>query len=117
MKAFVLGSYGSSDHLDLTAVDTPVPAADEVLVRVWATSVNPYDWHHMRGEPPVARLMGGGMGMRTPSIGILGADMAGEVVTVGRSVRRFKPGDEVFALLKGGGFAEFACVPESILAA
>ena len=54
MKAFVLRSYGSAEHLELTDVDTPVPAADEVLVRVRATSVNPYDWHHMRGEPRVA---------------------------------------------------------------
>ena len=50
MKAFVLRSYGSPDHLDLAAVDTPVPAPGEVLVRVRATSVNPYDWHYMRGS-------------------------------------------------------------------
>ena len=72
MKAFVLGSYGSSDHLDLTAVDTPVPAADEVLVRVRATSVNPYDWHHMRGEPRIARVMPGTLGLRAPKLRILG---------------------------------------------
>ncbi len=62
MKAFVLRSYGSSGHLDHTAVDTPVPAAGEVLVRVRAASVNPYDWHHMRGEPRIARLMAGTLG-------------------------------------------------------
>jgi NADPH:quinone reductase-like Zn-dependent oxidoreductase len=56
MKAFVLRSYGAPDHLDLTAVDTPMPAAGEVLVRLRATSVNPYDWHLMRGEPRIARL-------------------------------------------------------------
>ena len=77
MKAFVLRSYGSPDHLDLTAVDTPVPAADEVLVRVRATSVNPYDWHHMRGEPRIARVMPGTLGLRAPKLRILGCDLAG----------------------------------------
>ena len=116
MKAFVLGSYGSSDHLDLTAVDTPVPAADEVLVRVRATSVNPYDWHHMRGEPRVARMMPGTLGLRAPKLRILGGDMAGQVETVGEDVTEFRPGDDVFALLEQGGFAEYVSVPERLLA-
>lgn len=116
MKAFVLGSYGSSDHLDLTAVDTPVPAADEVLVRVRATSVNPYDWHHMRGEPRVARMMPGTMGLRAPKLRILGGDMAGQVEAVGEDVTEFRPGDDVFALLEQGGFAEYVSVPERLLA-
>ena len=116
MKAFVLGSYGSSDHLDLTAVDTPVPAADEVLVRVRATSVNPYDWHHMRGEPRVARMMPGTLGLRGPKLRILGGDMAGQVEAVGEDVTEFRPGDDVFALLEQGGFAEYVSVPERLLA-
>jgi len=116
MKAFVLGSYGSSDHLDLTGVDTPVPAADEVLVRVRATSVNPYDWHHMRGEPRVARLMPGTLGLRAPKLRILGGDMAGQVEAVGEDVTEFRPGDDVFALLEQGGFAEYVSVPERLLA-
>lgn len=116
MKAFVLGSYGSSDHLDLTAVDTPVPAADEVLVRVRATSVNPYDWHHMRGEPRVARMMPGTLGLRAPKLRILGGDMAGQVEAVGDDVTEFRPGDDVFALLEQGGFAEYVSVPERLLA-
>lgn len=116
MKAFVLGSYGSSDHLDLTAVDTPVPAADEVLVRVRATSVNPYDWHHMRGEPRVARMMPGTLGLRAPKLRILGGDMAGQVEAVGEDVTEFRPGDDVFALLEQGGFAEYVSVPERLLA-
>jgi len=116
MKAFVLGSYGSSDHLDLTAVDTPVPAADEVLVRVRATSVNPYDWHHMRGEPRVARLMPGTLGLRAPKLRILGGDMAGQVEAAGEDVTEFRPGDDVFALLEQGGFAEYVSVPERLLA-
>ena len=116
MKAFVLGSYGSSDHLDLTAVDTPVPAAGEVLVRVRATSVNPYDWHHMRGEPRIARMMPGTLGLRAPKLRILGCDMAGQVEAVGKDVTEFRPGDDVFALLEQGGFAEYVSVPERLLA-
>src|ERR1700749_4999981 len=117
MKAFVLGSYGSSDHLDLTAVDTPVPAADEVLVRVRPPSVNPYHWHQMRGEPRVARMMPGTLGLRAPKLRILGGDMAGQVEAVGEDVTEFRPGDDVFALLEqGGGFAEYVSVPERLLA-
>jgi len=117
LKAFVLRSYGSPDVLDLTDVDTPVPGDDEVLVRVRATSVQPYDWHIMRGEPYAARLMGGGLlGLRKPKIDILGADMAGQVEAVGRNVTGFRPGDDAFALLRQGGLAEYACVGQDRLA-
>jgi NADPH:quinone reductase-like Zn-dependent oxidoreductase len=116
MKAFVLRSYGSPGHLDLTAVDTLVPAAGEVLVRVHATSINPYDWHHMRGEPRIARIMPGTLGLRAPKHPILGCDMAGLVEAVGKDVTEFRPGDDVFALLSHGGFAEYVCVPEHLLA-
>ncbi|WP_196450259.1 NAD(P)-dependent alcohol dehydrogenase [Planomonospora sp. ID82291] len=116
MKAFVLRSYGSPDALELTEIDRPVPAADEVLVRVRATSVQPYDWHLMRGEPYIARLMGGGPGLRRPKIRILGADIAGRVEAVGRDVTEFRPGDEVYGMPKQGGFAEYACVRAGDLA-
>jgi NADPH:quinone reductase-like Zn-dependent oxidoreductase len=116
MKAFALHSYGPPEHLDLTDADMPAPADDEVLVRVRATSVNPYDWHHMRGEPYIARLMPGTLGLRTPKIRVLGCDMAGQVEAIGKSVTRFGPGDEVFAVLPGGGFAEYVSVPEGLLA-
>jgi len=116
MKAFVLRSYGSPEHLDLTDVDTPVPAAGEVLVRVRATSVNPYDWHHMRGEPRIARLMPGTVGLRAPKVRILGCDMAGQVEAAGQDVTEFRPGDDVVALLEQGGFAEYVTVPERLLA-
>jgi NADPH:quinone reductase-like Zn-dependent oxidoreductase len=108
MKAFVLHSYGSADQLRLEDVDRPEPGPDEVLIRVRATSVNPYDWHTMRGQPYVARLMGGTLGPRRPRLAILGADVAGVVEAVGRNVRDFHPGDEVYALTSGGGFAEYA---------
>ncbi|MBB2914534.1 NADPH:quinone reductase-like Zn-dependent oxidoreductase [Streptosporangium becharense] len=116
MKAFVLRSYGSPDALELTEIDKPVPGDGEVLVRVRATSVQPYDWHLMRGEPYIARLMAGGPGLRKPKITILGADIAGQVEAVGRGVTEFRPGDEVFAMPKQGGFAEYVCVRESELA-
>ncbi|MDP9848765.1 NAD(P)-dependent alcohol dehydrogenase [Streptosporangium lutulentum] len=116
MKAFVLRSFGSPDVLELTDIDKPVPGDDEVLVRVRATSVQPYDWHHMRGEPYIARLMGGGVGLRKPKIDILGADVAGQVEAVGKDVTEFRPGDEVFAMPKRGGFAQYVCVRESELA-
>ncbi|MEU8079931.1 NAD(P)-dependent alcohol dehydrogenase [Catellatospora citrea] len=117
MKAYVLHSYGPPENLQLTDVDEPVPGAGEVLVRVRATSINPYDWHHLRGEPVVARFMGGGFGKRRPSQAILGCDVAGEVAAVGPGVTRFRPGDEVYALVKHGGFAQYTCVPEDHLAA
>jgi len=116
MKAFVLRSFGSADQLELREVDTPVPGPGEVLVRVRATSVQPYDWHTMRGEPYAARLLRGGPGFRRPRLAILGADIAGEVAAVGRDVTLFRPGDAVYAMPKGGGFAEYACVRESELA-
>jgi NADPH:quinone reductase-like Zn-dependent oxidoreductase len=117
MKAFVAHSYGPPERLALTDVDKPVPGDDEVLVRVCATSVQPYDWHGLRGEPRVARLMTDMLGLRKPKIGILGADVAGQVETVGSGVTQFRPGDDVFALAaRGGGFAEYVCIPERELA-
>lgn len=116
MKAYVLRSYGSPEHLDVTDIDTPVPAAGEVLVRVRATSVNPYDWHHVRGEPYVARLMPGTLGLRAPKIRVAGCDMAGTVEAVGTGVAGFRPGDDVFALLEQGAFGEYVSVPERLLA-
>jgi NADPH:quinone reductase-like Zn-dependent oxidoreductase len=116
MRAFVLQSYGSPDALALTDLAMPIPADNEVLVRIRATSVNPYDWHNMRGEPYIARLMGGGLGLRRPKLRILGADVAGQVEAVGSGVTAFRPGDEVCALVRGGGFAEYVCVPQTDLA-
>ena len=116
MKAVVVRSYGSPGQLRITDVDTPVPAADEVLVRVRATSVNPYDWHLGCGAPYIARLMPGSLGLRGPKIGILGCDMAGQVEAVGADVTGFRPGDDVYALLSGGGFAEYVSVKQDLLA-
>ncbi len=116
MKAFVLPKYGSPDVLELREIPRPVPKDDEVLVRVRATNAQPADWHLMRGEPYIARLMPGPLGLREPKISILGADIAGVVEQVGGNVTEFGPGDEVYAMPKGGGFGEYVCVPESELA-
>ncbi|GAB3159732.1 NAD(P)-dependent alcohol dehydrogenase [Amycolatopsis stemonae] len=113
MKALVQRVYGPPESLTFEDLPDPVPAEGEVLVRVRATSVNPYDWHFMRGEPYVARLMPNGFGVRKPVPGILGCDMAGRVETAGS---RFRPGDDVYALLPRGGYAEYVCVREDLLA-
>ncbi|MEN9223111.1 MAG: NAD(P)-dependent alcohol dehydrogenase [Thermostichus sp. BF3_bins_97] len=117
MKAIVQTEYGSADVLRLAEVERPVVAADRVLVRVRASSVHAGDWHLMRGDPFLSRLIYGGI--RKPKITILGTDMAGEVEAVGSQVTQFKPGDPVFADLSEagfGGFAEYVCVPETALA-
>lgn len=116
MKAFVMRTYGSPDLLTLTDLDQPVPGEGEVLVRVRATSVNPYDWHHLRGEPRMARLMGGSLKLRGPQHPVLGADVAGEVEAVGAGVTAYRPGDKVYALVAGGGFGEYICVPAADVA-
>lgn len=117
MKAYVLRSYGSPDVLDLQDIDKPVPAGDEVLVRVRATSVNPWDWHMMRGQPYAARLIAAELGLRRPNLSVLGCDMAGQVEATGPQTSGFRPGDDVFALLvHGGGFGEYVSVPEGLLA-
>ncbi|MER7368953.1 NAD(P)-dependent alcohol dehydrogenase [Nonomuraea wenchangensis] len=116
MKAFVLDSYGSPDALKLTELPRPVPGPGEVLVRVRATSVQPFDWHLMRGEPRLARLMPGGPGLFRPSLPILGADVAGVVEETGPGVTEVAPGDEVYAMSGGGGFGEYAAVKVADLA-
>lgn len=117
MKAYTLRSYGSPEQLKPEETEIPVPAAGEVLVRVRATSINPYDWHHLRGEPRIVRLMPGTAGLRGPKISILGCDVAGEVEATGTGVTEFGPGDTVFALLEQGCFAEYVTVPQHLLAA
>jgi NADPH:quinone reductase-like Zn-dependent oxidoreductase len=117
MKAFVHDRYGSpGEVLELRDVDKPVIEDDEVLVRVHATSVNPADWHFMRGEPRIARVQ---MGLRKPKETVLGCDLAGLVEAVGNGVTTLQPGDEVFgsSFMRGwGAFAECVCVPHDVLA-
>ena len=109
MKAIVYHEYGSPDVLRYEEIEKPVPKSDEVLIRVRAASVNPYDWHFMRGAPYFVRLIAG---LRKPKSTRLGADVAGEVESAGSGVAQFKPGDLVFGTAKGS-FAEYVCVPET----
>lgn len=106
MKAIVQDRFGPPDVLRLADVDPPEPGPDDVLVRVAAVGLNPYDWHILRGDPLVARLMGG-IGLRRPSARVAGVDAAGEVTAVGRNVRDLRPGDEVLGLC-AGSLAEYA---------
>jgi len=105
MKAIVHCDYGVA-NLKLEEIEKPTPADDQILVRVRAASVNPYDWHFVEGTPKIIRLMG--IGPRKPTEIRLGVDFAGTVETVGKNVTQFKPGDEVFGG-REGAFAEYVC--------
>ncbi len=109
MKAAVYCDYGSADVIKVEDVEKPVPADDELLVKVRAAAVNPLDWHYVRGTPYLLRLEAG---LRKPKILRLGVDFAGTVEAVGKSVTRFKPGDEVLGG-RTGAFAEYVTVPDS----
>ena len=109
MKAVVYSCYGSPDVLELADIAKPVPADDELLVKIQAAAVNPLDWHYMRGSPYFMRLMSG---LGAPTETRLGVDFAGTVEAVGQHVTRFKPGDEVFGA-RTGAFAEYVTVRES----
>jgi NADPH:quinone reductase-like Zn-dependent oxidoreductase len=110
MKAIV---YGPSKTLALIEVEKPVPADDEVLLKVRAASVNPLDAHILNNAPLVRSILFKVIGARVVRPGF---DLAGEVEAVGKSVTRFAPGDAVFGACPGGAFAEYACTSETRLA-
>jgi NADPH:quinone reductase-like Zn-dependent oxidoreductase len=116
MKAIVYEKYGSPNVLQLKDVDKPVPKDNEVLVEVYAASVNDWDWGLLRGKPFVNRLAVSGL--LKPKIKILGGDIAGRVEAVGRNIKQFQPGDEVYGDLSScgfGAFAEYVCARENAL--
>ncbi len=116
MQAVVRERYGSPAVLKLKDVQKPTPKAGEVLIRVHAASPNAADLHLLRGQPFMLRLV---YGLLRPRIRVLGTAVAGRVEAVGAGVTRFEKGDKVFADLSGcgmGGFAEYACTPEKVLA-
>ncbi len=94
MKAIVRDEYGPAEVLQVRDIACPTPTDDELLVRVRAASVGAWDWHDLRGDPYFMRVAG--MGARKPKRPVLGLDMAGEVIKVGKNVTRFQPGDSVF---------------------
>lgn len=117
MKAIVCKKYGSPDVLQLQEVEKPSPKDDELLIKIHAASINSRDWRMMRANPFFIRLMPGGF--LRPKNKIPGGDVAGRVEAVGRNVRQFKPGDEVFGYLPSatgnGTFAEYVCANENAI--
>ncbi|MBV8307268.1 MAG: NAD(P)-dependent alcohol dehydrogenase [Gammaproteobacteria bacterium] len=109
MKAIVHRCYGSPDVVRYEDIAKPVPADNEVLVRVHAASVNPLDWHYLEGTPYMVRIDGG---LGKPGNPRLGVDFSGTVEAVGKAVTRFKPGDEVFGG-KFGALAQYLAVAEN----
>jgi NADPH:quinone reductase-like Zn-dependent oxidoreductase len=114
MKAMVYTEYGSPDGLRLVDVPKPAPSDDELLIRVHAVSINGSDREALEGRPAYTRIGG----LRRPRHHVLGSDIAGRVEAVGRNVRAFRVGDEVFGEMPGyhGGFTEYVCVPEKAVA-
>ena len=116
MRAIIYTKYGSPDVLQLKEIEKPVPKDNEILIKVHAASLNAADWHLLRAKPFLVRLMG--MGFLKPKNKILGADIAGKVEKVGRDIKQFQPGDDVFGDIFNcglGGFAEYVCATEDAL--
>lgn len=113
MKAMVCREYGSPDILNLEEIETPIPKANEILIKNHASSVNALDWHFLRGKPIMLRLQ---YGFFKPRRKILGYDFAGIVNKIGNNVKKFKVGDEVFGGTPDfylGAFAEYISIPEN----
>lgn len=113
MRAITYRRYGPPDVLELVEIAEPEPGPEEVVVRVRAASVNPLDWHFMRGSPAPVRLI---TGLVRPRNGRLGVDLAGVVESVGSQVTRFKPGDEVFGAARGAAAEYVAARPDRLVA-
>src|SRR5262249_21344475 len=105
--------YGPPDVLRLQDVPDPVPGDGEVLIRVRAASANARDWHFLRGDPYILRLQ---FGLR-PRNPIIGSDLSGVDEATGRGVSLIDVGDEVYADIETGAFAEIVCAPENLVAA
>jgi len=108
MQAITYCDYGTAEVLKLESIEKPVPADEQLLVKVRAASLNPLDWHYMRGTPRIMRL---GTGLRRPSVTRLGVDFSGTVEAIGSKVTQFKPGDEVFGA-RTGALAQYVVVRE-----
>jgi NADPH:quinone reductase-like Zn-dependent oxidoreductase len=115
LKAVIYTRYGGPEVLQIKEVEKPSPRDHEVLIKVYAVSINDWDWGLIQGEPFITRIFFSGL---RPKKQILGSDVAGKIESVGKNVQLFKPGDEVFGDLSGewGGFAEYVCANEKKLA-
>jgi NADPH:quinone reductase-like Zn-dependent oxidoreductase len=107
MKAIVQDRFGPPGVLRLAETELPEIGPGDVLVRVRAAALNPYDWHMLRGDPLIARLIPGGVGLARPKYRVAGLDAAGRVEAAGADVREFQAGDEVLGFCPGA-FAEYA---------
>ncbi len=114
MKAVVYRKYGGPEVLRIEEVEKPSPNDNEVLVKVHAVSINDWDWGLLHGDF-INRMLSG---LLRPKKNILGSDIAGRIEAVGKNVKQFKPGDEVYGDLSGkwGGFAEYVCAAENAVA-
>jgi NADPH:quinone reductase-like Zn-dependent oxidoreductase len=115
LKAIIYNRYGGIEALQIQEVEKPTPRENEVLVKVYAVSINDWDWGKMDDSSVFNRLTSG---LRRPRHQILGSDIAGKVEAVGKNVSSFKVGDDVYGDLSGqwGGFAEYCCASEKALA-
>ncbi len=115
MKAIVYTKYGPPNVLQLKEIEVPIPRDDEILVKICAVSPNAADWRLLRADPFLVRFYSGFL---KPKYQILGADIAGKVEAVGKDVKQFQQGDEVFGDLANwgwGGFTEYVCADENAL--
>ena len=113
MKAVVQDRFGPPDTLQLVDAEKPEIGPGDVLIKVHAASVNPYDWHMVRGDPHIARLMGA-VGLTKPKTRIAGVDVAGEVQEVGADVHDMRPGDQVVGFARGA-FAQYAAADAALI--
>lgn len=113
LKAIEYTKYGTPSNLKLVEVEKPIPKDNEILVKVYASSINSADLRYLRADPFFVRLMG--QGLLRPKVTILGVDIAGKVEAIGKNITRYHVGDEVYGEIFDsgmGGFAQYKCVPE-----